>query len=162
MAFLAPRPVNETVISDDQHAQPASITEMFNRGEIALHHLVATHCLQLLIVTELVNQVIEDHESAPLRLWRWHIAVLHVCHCQKSVSCYFSLRPEPLPALLGNTQVGSMSHLAQLPLAIDNISLQVLFGKRQGHTHAQCGDGWQCGAGSRDGGALSTLAFVEL
>src|SRR5258706_4153672 len=105
MVLLASWPVNEAVIGDDQHTQPTSITEMFNRGEVALHHLVATHSLQLFIVTELVYQIIEDHESTPLRLWRWYIAMLNVCHCQKSISRYFTLRSEPLTALLSDTQI---------------------------------------------------------
>src|SRR6266496_3885455 len=127
MAFLAPWPVNEAVIGDDQHAQPAPITQMLNRGKIALHHLVAAHRLQFFIVTKLIDQIIEDDEAAPLSLWRWHMAMLHICHRQKRVGCYFSLRPEPLTALFSNTQIRGMSHLVQLPLAIDNFSLQVLF-----------------------------------
>src|SRR5881628_277208 len=124
MAFLAPRPVNEAMIGDNQHTQPASIAEMFNRSVVALHHLVAAHGFQLLIMTELVNQIIEDHESAPLCLWRWHIAVLHDCHRQQSFSCYLSLRPEPLAALFGDTQIRRMSLLPKLPLAINDLRLQ--------------------------------------
>ncbi len=68
------------MIGDYQHTQPALIAQMLNRCEVALHHLVAAHRLQLLIVTKLVNQIVEDDEAVPFGLWSWHIAILHIRH----------------------------------------------------------------------------------
>src|SRR5258708_1577330 len=135
MAFLAPRPVNEAVISDDKYSQPALITKMFNCSEIALHNLIATHGLQLFIVTQLVNQIVKDYETVPFSLWKWHIAMLHIYHRQQSISRDFPLRSEPFAALFGNTKVGRISCLVKLPLTVNNIRLQVFLRERQGHAH---------------------------
>ena len=161
VALVGAGPVDVAVIGDHQDAQPAAIAEPFDGREIAVQGDAAALRFELVVVAQPVNGVIVDHEPDAVLCGRRHVPIHDVRYGEQGILRHLATGLPPGAALIGRAQVLPTRLVLELPLAVNQLGLELVFGDGQGSAHAQRRDGGQRGTGGVERGALGALALVQ-